>query len=89
MPVPIPGSKDGSDKQKVKFFTIFGRPKTGFFQRFRGVPGGPDPLDMDTLAALKAYSYLGSPWNHLQHHVRHSGRWRRRRAHPLASPGRG
>ena len=51
MPVPIPGLKVGSDKQKVKFLTIFGRPKTGIFRRFRGVPGGPNPLDMDTLAA--------------------------------------
>ena len=30
MPVPIPGSKVGSDNQKVKFLTIFGRPKTCF-----------------------------------------------------------
>jgi hypothetical protein len=51
MPVPIPGLKVGSDNQKVKFLTIFGRPKTGFFRRFRGVPGGPNPVDMDTLAA--------------------------------------
>ena len=51
MPVPIPGSKVGSDNQKVKFLTIFGRPKTGIFHRFRGVPGGPNALDMDTLAA--------------------------------------
>ncbi len=36
MPVPIPGLKVGSDNQKVKFLTIFGRPKTGIF---RGVPG--------------------------------------------------
>ena len=53
MPVPIPGSKVGSDNQKVKFLTIFGRPKTGIFRRFRGVPGGPKTLDMDTLAARK------------------------------------
>jgi hypothetical protein len=39
MPVPIPGSKVGSDSQKVKFLTISGRPKTGIFRRFRGVPG--------------------------------------------------
>ena len=39
MPVPIPGSKVGSDIQKVKFLTISGRPKTGFFRKFRGVPG--------------------------------------------------
>ena len=39
MPVPIPGLKVGSDNQKVKFLTIFGRPKTGIFPRFRGVPG--------------------------------------------------
>ena len=51
MPVPIPGLKVESDIQKVKFLTIFGRPKTMFFRRFRGVPGGPNPLDMDTLAA--------------------------------------
>ena len=51
MPVPIPGLKIGSDNQKVEFLTIFGRPKTGIFRRFRGVPGGPNPLDMDTLAA--------------------------------------
>ncbi len=51
MPVPIPGLKVGSDNQKVKFLTIFGRPKTGIFRRFRGVPGGPNPVDMDTLAA--------------------------------------
>ena len=51
MPVPIPGLKVGSDSQKVKFLTIFGRPKTGIFRRFRGVLGGPNPLDMDTLAA--------------------------------------
>ena len=37
MPVPIPGSKVRSDNQKVKFLTIFGRPKTGIFRRFRGV----------------------------------------------------
>ena len=39
MPVPIPGLKVGSDTQKVKFLTIFGRPKTGIFHRFRGVLG--------------------------------------------------
>ena len=39
MPVPIPGSKVGSDSQKVKFLTIFGRPKTRIFREFRGVPG--------------------------------------------------
>ena len=38
MPVPIPGSKVRSDNQN-KFFTSFGRPKTGIFRRFRGVPG--------------------------------------------------
>ena len=58
MPVPIPGSKVGSDSQQVMFLTIFGRPKTAIFRRFRGVPGGPNPLDMDTLAARKAYSGL-------------------------------
>ena len=51
MPVPIPGLKVWSDNQKVKFLTIFGRPKTGIFRRFRGVRGGPNALDMDTLAA--------------------------------------
>ena len=53
MPVPIPGPKVGSDNQKVKFLTIFGRPKAWIFGRFRGVPGGPKALYMDTLAASK------------------------------------
>ena len=39
MPVPIPGSKVGSDSQKVKFLTISGRPKTGFFGKISGVLG--------------------------------------------------
>ena len=39
MPVPIPGPEVGHDSQKVKFLTIFGRPKTGIFRRFLGVPG--------------------------------------------------
>ena len=39
MPVPILGLKDWSDNQKVKFLTIFGRPKTGIFREFGGVPG--------------------------------------------------
>ena len=39
MPVPIPGSKVGSDSQKVKFLTISGRPKTRFFDKISGVPG--------------------------------------------------
>ncbi len=39
MPVPIPGSKVGSDNQKVKFLTISGRPKTGIFGQISGVPG--------------------------------------------------
>jgi hypothetical protein len=39
MPVPIPGSKVGSDNQKVQFLTIFGRPKTWIFREFRGVLG--------------------------------------------------
>ena len=39
MPVPIPGLKVGSDIQKVKFLTIFGRPKNWIFREFRGVPG--------------------------------------------------
>ena len=51
MPVPIPGLKAGSDNQKIEFLTIFGRPKTEISRRFRRVPGGPKPLDMDTLAA--------------------------------------
>ena len=59
MPVPIPGLKVGSDNQKVKFLTIFGRPKTGIFRRFRGVPGGPNALDMDTMAARTQRSEPG------------------------------
>ena len=51
MPVPIPGLTFESDSQKVKLLTIFGRPKSGIFRGFRGVPGGPKALDMDTLAA--------------------------------------
>ena len=51
MPVPNAGLKVDSDNQKVKFLMIFGRPKTGIFRRFRGVPGGPNAPDMDTLAA--------------------------------------
>ena len=39
MPVPILGLKVRSDSQKVKFLMIFGRPKTGIFRQFRGVPG--------------------------------------------------
>ncbi len=62
MPVPIPGLKVGSDNQKVKFLTIFGRPKTGIFRRFRGVLGGPNPVDMDTLAARKGVP-RGVPWD--------------------------
>ena len=58
MPVPILGSKVMSDNQKVKFLTIFGRPKTGIFRRFRGVPGGPKTLDMDTLAARRSPTHL-------------------------------
>ena len=53
MPVPIPGLKVKSDNQKVQFLTIFGQPKTNFFRRFWGVPGGPNALDMDTLAARR------------------------------------
>ena len=37
MPVPIPGPEVGSDSLKVKFLTIFGRPKTRIFREFRGV----------------------------------------------------
>ena len=39
MPVPNPGSKVGSDSQKVEFLTISGRPKTGIFGQISGVPG--------------------------------------------------
>ena len=39
MPVPIPGSKVGSDNQKVKFLSIFGRPKTRSFDKISGVLG--------------------------------------------------
>ena len=39
MPVLIPGSKVWSDIKKVKFLTIFDRPKTGFFDQISGVPG--------------------------------------------------
>ena len=39
MPVPIPGSKVGSDSLKVKFLMIFGRPKIGFFGQISGAPG--------------------------------------------------
>ena len=39
MPVPFPVSKVGSDKQKVEFLTISGRPKTRFFDKISGVPG--------------------------------------------------
>ena len=53
MPVPIPGLKVWSDKQQVKFLTIFGRPKTGIFRGFRGVPSGPNSVDMDTLVARR------------------------------------
>ena len=60
MPVPNPRSKVGSDNQKVKFLTIFGRPKTGICRRFRGVLGGPNPVDMDTLAARIINSGTGS-----------------------------
>ena len=62
MPVPIPGSKVGSDSHKVKFLTIFGRPKTGIFRGFRGVPGDPKALDMDSLAARSWWSMLGRSW---------------------------
>ena len=45
MPVPFPVSKVGSDKQKVEFLTIFGRPKTRFFDQisaeFRNFPKFP------------------------------------------------
>ena len=45
MPVPFPVSKVGSDKQKVEFLTIFGRPKTRFSDQisaeFRNFPKFP------------------------------------------------
>ena len=44
MPVPIPGLKVGSGSQKVKFLTIFGRPKTGFFDQNSCVPGYIPPI---------------------------------------------
>ena len=61
MPVPISGLKVGSDTEKVKFVTIFGRPKTGVFRRFRSVPGGPKALDMDTLTARITRPLPGKP----------------------------
>ena len=39
MPVPIPGPEVRSDSLKVKFLMIFGRPKTGFFDKISGAPG--------------------------------------------------
>ena len=39
MPMPVPGSKVRSDSQKDKFLTIFGRPKSLFFDKTSGVPG--------------------------------------------------
>ena len=44
MPVPIPGPEDGSDSLKVKILTIFGRPKTGFFDKISGAPGYIPPI---------------------------------------------
>ena len=45
MPVPFPVSKVWSDNQKVKFLTIFGRPKTRFSDKisaeFRNFPQFP------------------------------------------------
>ena len=45
MPVPFPVSKVGSDKQKVEFLTISGRPKTRFSDQisaeFRNFPKFP------------------------------------------------
>ena len=49
MPVPIQGSKVGSDNQKAKFLTTFGRPKTGIFREFQSVPGRA-PLATDHAA---------------------------------------
>ena len=44
MPVPIPGPEVESDRQKVKFLLIFGRPKTGFFGQISGAPGYIPPI---------------------------------------------
>ena len=44
MPVPIPGPEVKSDSLKVKFLTIFGRPKTGFFGEISGAPGYIPPI---------------------------------------------
>ena len=57
MPVPILGSKVRSDTLKVKFLTIFGRPKTGFFHGFRGVPGR---APLATNHAVKTFEAIGS-----------------------------
>ena len=57
MPVPISGLKVGYDTQKDKFLTIFGRPKTGIFGQFRGVPGRA-PLATNH-AASGSYFMLG------------------------------
>ena len=59
MPVPIPGSKVGSDNQKVKFLTIFGRPKTRIFREFRGVPARA-PLATNHAASNRTCAALSS-----------------------------
>ena len=67
MPVPIPGSKVGSDSQKVKFLMIFGRPKTRFFEEILGVPGRA-PLATNHAALTRALvasalgRFLGAAW---------------------------
>ena len=66
MPVPIPGLKVRSDKQKVKFLTIFGGPKNGIFREFRGVPGRA-PLVInhaDTAAAPGGIAWAGASPEH-------------------------
>ena len=62
MPVPILGLKVRSDTQKVEFLTISSRPKTEIFRRIRSVPGGPNAVDMDTLAARTMGIPQGNPW---------------------------
>ena len=60
MPVPIPGSNVGSDTQKVKFLTIFGRPKTGIFDKISGVPGR---APLATNHATKAFCLTLGLWD--------------------------
>ena len=61
MPVPIPGSKVGSDTQKVKFLSIFGRPKTGIFGKISGVPGPFPQFPLATNHAVKAPQQPAAP----------------------------